>query len=199
MFHVQGSPVTRNPLHHLLQSCPILGVRPFQNHIDGDFRRRLQFKYPKSLSGPVDLSAGTVPAEATCLAEFLGLSEVGLAGLEMPVHLLKPYGHVVEHAAESRDFVVPRGRHSVTEITFGQSCGTLHKPSERLSDTARDHPTEEGSEHERNYGGEWHDKKNPPLSLPHVQARLCSLFADRTVNILDQRRTPRFQWPHLVG
>src|SRR5262249_14345748 len=121
MFHVQGSPVARNPLYHLLQSCPILGVRPFQNHIDGDLRRRLQFKYPKSLSRPVDLSAGTVPAEATRLAEFLGLRKVGLAGLEMPVHLLQSYGHVVEHAAESCDFVLPCGRHSVTEITFGQS------------------------------------------------------------------------------
>jgi len=105
----------------------------------------------------------------------------------MPVHLLKSYGHVVEDAAESRDFVLPCGWHSVTEITFGQSCRTLDKPSERLSDAAGDHPSKEGGEHQRNYGGEWHDKKNPPLSLPHVQARLCSLFADRTVNILDQR------------
>src|SRR5262249_25976454 len=121
MFHVQSSPVTRNPLHHLLQSCPILGMRPFQNRIDADFGSRLQFKDPKSLSRPVNLSAGTVPAEAACLAEFLGLSEVGLAGLEMPVHLLKPYGHVVEDAAEPRDFVVPGGWHSVTEINLGQS------------------------------------------------------------------------------
>src|ERR1700746_3187645 len=62
----------------------ILRMDALQNHWQGNFRGRGEFKNTEGFVRPEDLSGGNVPPETACMAEPLGLCQIGLATSEFP-------------------------------------------------------------------------------------------------------------------
>src|SRR5438445_9987701 len=150
----------------------------------------IEAKNLKGFDRPEKALGADLPSPTSRMAKPLRFREVGLSTLQFAIKLLKPDNHVVEDASESRDFVVSRGGHSMTEIASRPSCGAFHQSPEWLSYTARDRRAEEGGKKKRQYGCYRQDRNNAPLRLPNIQDRLRPLFTHLAVNAFDEFGTP---------
>jgi len=82
MFKIELRPLARNAVDQLLHSRSVFRVSSLHYQFNRNLGCRLIFKYPKGFRRPVDLSAAHIPAEATCMTEFLSFRQVRFAALE---------------------------------------------------------------------------------------------------------------------
>src|SRR5258705_2071118 len=146
----------------------------------------IEAKNLRGFDRPEKSLGADLPSPTSRMAKALRFGEVSLSTLQFAIKLLEPDNHVVEDAAQAGDFVVSRGRHSMTEITSRPSCGAFHQSPERLSDTASDGRAEEGSEQERQYGCYRQNRNNSPLRPPNIQDRMPPLFTYLAANTFNR-------------